>query len=131
MGGGFRKVGGRHWWNLNKFVNKIVNCFLKTSSKQPTGMCHQNLSFPSRIALKGKLAILSFSLSRWCLWFGEGGGRGGLELSSSPSFHTLSLDTLARPGLTRTENLFKIGRSGLGWGAIRMGKGKSSREAGG
>lgn len=43
MGGGFRKVGGRHWWNLNKFVNKIVNCFLKNSSKQPTGMSLKSL----------------------------------------------------------------------------------------
>lgn len=40
----------------------------------------------------------------------------GLELSLGPLFHTLTLDTLARPGLTRTETPLKQAEVGCGGG---------------
>ena len=59
----------------------------------------------------------SFLPYQVCWWFGEGGGEGkGLELSLGPLFHTLSLDTLARPGLTRTETHLKQAEVGCGGG---------------
>lgn len=103
MGGVGVEEGGRHWWNLNKILNC---CFLKKIlASSPLNMSLKISPSQSGLLRKEGWRFVHLPLaSGACGWVGWGCGW-GMELSVSPSFHTLSLDTPARPGLTGVEKL--------------------------